>query len=82
MSNLKERLEDCFEVAFPDVPKEQIPQASVSSLAIWDSLTMLTLVALIEEEFDIQTSSDDLGQMISFELILDLLKTKHHAGIA
>ncbi len=67
------QLEDCLAVVFPDVPTKQLRNASVSSVAQWDSLATLTLVSVIEETFQMQIPADDLEEFLSFELILDYL---------
>ncbi len=67
------QLEDCLAVVFPDVPRKQLRNASISSVAQWDSLATLTLVSVIEETFQTQIPADDLEEFLSFELILDYL---------
>ncbi len=76
MTNIEERLAKCFAIALPDVPQSEIPRAVQSSVPKWDSLAMVNLLALIEEEFAIQISDDDLARMTSFESILDYLQSK------
>jgi acyl carrier protein len=53
----------------------------MGSLASWDSLAGITLISLIEEEFNINILPDDAAGLTSFELILDHL-TKLPAGDA
>ena len=72
-TELASQLEDCLAVVFPDVPRQQLCRASISSLAEWDSLATLTLVGVIEEMFQIKIPPDDLEEFLSFELILDYL---------
>ena len=76
MSAVKARVEQCFRTAFPDLPEEELPRATMSSVAQWDSLSMLVLVSLIEEEFGLQIPADDLGDFVSLELIVDYLQNK------
>ncbi len=76
MSSIDARVEQCFRTAFPDLPEQQLPRATMSSVAQWDSLNMLVLVSLIEEEFAMQIPSDDLGDFVSFELIVDYLESR------
>ena len=76
MTNIEERLAKCFAIALPDLPRTEIPRTVQSSVPRWDSLAMVNLLALIEEEFAIQISDDDLGRMTSFESILDYLQSK------
>lgn len=74
MSDLESRLVTCFATAFPQLDRKEIPSVSMSSLASWDSLAGITLLALIEEEFGVNISPDDAVGLISFELILDYLR--------
>jgi len=76
MPELKERLINCFENLFPDLGKEEIICASMSSVADWDSLAIVTLVSVLEEEFEIELGPDDPEQLVSFDLILDFLENK------
>jgi acyl carrier protein len=74
MADIESRLIRCFATAFPELAPQEIPTVSMSSLASWDSLAGITLLALIEEEFGITISPDDAAGMVSFELMLDYLK--------
>ncbi len=60
------RLTSCFRTVFPRLPEAQIPTASTETLAEWDSIASVRLVALIEEEFQIQLELEALDQLISF----------------
>jgi acyl carrier protein len=75
MNDIKERLEKCFLLALPDLPTEEIVRASKSSVAEWDSLATVNILSLIEEEFHLQIPDADLENFISFELILDYLRS-------
>lgn len=75
-SDLQGRLVHCFSVAFPDLKPREIPSAAMGSLASWDSLAVITLVSLIEEEFSITIPPDDVIDLVSFELILDYLRRR------
>lgn len=78
MADLQERLIECFAAVFPTLARDEIPRASFTSVATWDSLAGITLVGVLEEEFSISVAPEDLEQLISFELILDYLRS--HAG--
>jgi acyl carrier protein len=77
MDNLRQRLISCFCTVFPDLSPEEVPLAAMTSVGTWDSLATITLVTVIEEEFDLQIPPDDLEQLVSFELILDYLQQQH-----
>jgi len=74
MAELESRLENCFTAVFPDLDRKEIPSVAMGSLASWDSLAGITLISVIEEEFGISISPDDVADLISFELILDYLR--------
>ncbi len=76
MSDVREHLIDCFAAVFPDLAAGEIPHASVASVGSWDSLATVTLMGVLEEEFGVQVSPDDLPQLASFDLTLDYVKEK------
>ena len=80
MNELNERLIRCFSIVFPDLPADQIPRASVSSVAQWDSLAMLNLVGVLEEEFRVRLGADDLASLLSYELIRDQLAERTYVS--
>ena len=67
----EERLADCVAAVFPFLSRDEIQRAGSASVAAWDSLAMVTLVSLIEEEFSIQFSLDDYQLASSYQLLLD-----------
>ena len=75
MDEIKTRLIKCFEMVFPDLTPEQIQNASQTSVAGWDSIAAITLVNVIEEEFQITMDLELAGELDSFSKILEYLKT-------
>ena len=67
MDDVRTRLERCFASVFPDLQPGEIEQASPESVEAWDSLTNATLLTVIEEEFAVEISPDELGELVSFE---------------
>lgn len=67
-------LRGCFATAFPELPSEQIPSAGVDTVAEWDSLRAVVLVALIEEAFAIRIPARDYGQLRSYAAVSDYLR--------
>ncbi|MDP9348609.1 MAG: acyl carrier protein [Gemmatimonadota bacterium] len=76
MSDIQERLVNCFSAVFPALSRDEILRASDSSVPNWDSLTMVTLVTVIEEEFGITIMPEDYEYLNSFETVLQLLQRK------
>ena len=76
MDDLKNRLVNCFATVFPDLDVAEIPDLSMASMAEWDSVATVTVVALIEEEFGIEADIDELAEEMSFDTIVDYLATR------
>jgi acyl carrier protein len=82
MDNVEHRLETIFATVFPDVPPQRIKSASQDSVDTWDSVAAITLMNLIEEEFDIEMDFDDVAELTSFSKIHDYLKGRlSHAAV-
>jgi acyl carrier protein len=75
MAELERRLVNCFATVFPELALQEIPIVSMGSLASWDSVAGITLLSVIEEEFGLRILPDDVAGLVSFELILDYLRT-------
>jgi acyl carrier protein len=76
MNDAPIRLVKCFAAVFPELKAEDIPRASSTSVASWDSLASATLVAVVEEEFQIQIEAEPLEHLQSFSALLEYL-TEH-----
>ena len=82
MDNLQPRLISIFENVFPTLPVDQIPTASQATVEGWDSIAAITLINLIEEEFEIQMDFDRAAELTSFPEILTYLKgTLSHTAV-
>ena len=75
MDEIKARLTKCFETVFPDLPADQIPQATQNSVPNWDSIAAITLLNVIEDEFQITMDLELAGELDSFPKIYEYLKT-------
>jgi acyl carrier protein len=69
MDEIRQRLCNCFQVVFPDMPAEEIPAASTATVASWDSVAAITLMNVMEDEFAMEMDLDDLAELDSFEKI-------------
>jgi acyl carrier protein len=76
MDELRQRLIDCFQVVFPDLPPEKIATASPETVAEWDSVAGLTLMTVVEEKFGLQIDLDDLAGLDSFESFYSYLQER------
>lgn len=70
MSDVPDRLANCFQAVFPDLHGSHIATASTRSIPGWDSVAAINLLTVIEEEFGIEIPLEEFGQLISYELIL------------
>jgi acyl carrier protein len=76
MNEMETRLAACFKSVLPDLPLAEIQKTDPDSLEGWDSVAIVTLFAVIEEEFGIEISIDDVNSDYSFQGILNCIKAK------
>jgi acyl carrier protein len=74
MTDGDDKLRGCFAAAFPGLPPDQFPSAGTDTVAEWDSLHAVVLVALIEEAFDIRIPARDYARLRSYAAISDYLR--------
>lgn len=74
MDDMEKRLAACFAAVMPDLPPEEITRASASSVSSWDSVTTVTLLAVIEEEFGLSIEDVNPATFESFKNILAYLQ--------
>ena len=80
MTDTNQRLANCFANAFPEIKPDEIARASTASLAAWDSVTHITLLAAISEEFGVELDPEDFEELVSFALIADFLDNRGAHG--
>lgn len=73
MSNQEQELIRCFASVFPGLSDDEIRSASVESVGMWDSLSSITLAAVIEEEFGLEIDLESLPNLDSFRAFHDHL---------
>jgi acyl carrier protein len=66
MDDVRRRLVTCFTAVFPELPAREAPDATVDSLASWDSSRHFLLMAVVEEEFGIRIPEETVGEIDSF----------------
>lgn len=71
MDDDKIRLTKCFAAVFPDLPAEEIEDATMDTVPSWDSIAMLTLCTVIEEELRVAIDPRDRVELGSFARMLD-----------
>ena len=81
MSEQENRLIRCFASVFPGLATEEIRTTGAESPSgVWDSLSTVTLAAVIEEEFNIQIDQEVLPELDSFNAFLKYLYEMDVAG--
>ena len=80
MSELLPRLLRCFFSVFPNLPPDQLRTASTQIVPEWDSLASATLVAVLQQEFDVEIELGDLPELQSFDAVLDYLSKSESSG--
>ena len=76
MDEIQKRLVKCFEIVFPDLRADEIPQSSQMTISRWDSVAAITLVNVIEDEFGFEMDFDLLPELNSFDRIFSYVRTQ------
>jgi acyl carrier protein len=74
MDEQQRRLANCFCAVFPELSNDEILHASSTTVQSWDSVAVVTLLAVIEEEFGISIEEENPAEFDSFEQILSYLQ--------
>jgi acyl carrier protein len=64
----------CFASVFPWLAPEEIRSISAESAESWDSLSAVTLAAVVQEEFGLDIGPEVLPNLDSFEAFLRYLR--------
>ena len=74
MDEQQRRLAKCFCAVFPELSSDEVIRASTATVKSWDSVAVVTLFAVIEEEFGVSLELDDPARFDSFQQILSYLQ--------
>jgi acyl carrier protein len=74
MPELDDRLTRCFASVFPTLRPDQIHAASVETVSAWDSLAAVTLIAILEQEFDTPIDLMEMPELTSYSAVRDYLQ--------
>jgi acyl carrier protein len=80
MEDLQSRLVKCFKVIFPMLDEKEIRYASTSSVPSWDSVATVTLINVVEEEFNTQIDMQDGQHLTSFERFADYMRVRENGA--
>jgi acyl carrier protein len=81
MSDNEQRLIQCFSAVFPWLTQEQIQGVRSDSSEVWDSLSTVTLVAIVQEELGYEIPPELIPELDSFDAFrsyLEQLGTKRN----
>lgn len=67
--NTAARVRACFCSVFPDLPADRVDSATPATVEAWDSLAALTLIEVLQEEFDVYLDDDVVEQLDSLPKI-------------
>jgi acyl carrier protein len=67
MDEVRDRLKKCFAAVFPNIPVSEIESSSQGTIEEWDSIAMVTLITVVEEEFGQPLDLEDIPNLNSFE---------------
>jgi acyl carrier protein len=56
--------------------EEVIPESSPDTIETWDSLQHLNIVLALEQEFGLQFTPEEMEELLSVQLITDLVSEK------
>jgi acyl carrier protein len=79
MLDRENRLIRCFESVFPGLTPDEI-RASGAEHGTWDSLSLVTLVAVVQEEFGVEIAPEELANLDSFSAFGVYLERQQAAG--
>ena len=70
MDETERLVSECFMATFPQLNPETVRQADVDAVNSWDSSQMLTLTAMLEEQFGLKIADKDIFELTSYEAVL------------
>jgi acyl carrier protein len=76
VSDVESRLARCFAAVFPELDPAAIKAARRGRVPGWDSLASITLVRVIEDEFEISIRLLDLDDLNGFQEFLTYLAAR------
>ncbi len=69
----REKYIKCFTDAL-EVPSEEVEKLEYQGVESWDSVGHMSLIAALEDSFDIQMDTDDIVDLSSFAKGIEILK--------
>lgn len=72
--NMEQQLLDVLRRVFKDPSLDE--NCSQKNCAAWDSMNQLNLVIELEMEFGISLEPEEIGRMVDFQSVLEIVKSK------
>jgi acyl carrier protein len=77
---MKEKFLNAFKEAL-EIEEDQVEMSDVmSDFDTWDSMSRLSLIALLDEHFEIEISDDEFENMTTVQNLYDKVQTKVQAN--
>ena len=73
-NEIEDRIKNIMSVVFQISVDEIKEELSPDTIDTWDSLKHMNLVIALEEEFDFELTDSETVEILSFKLILEVLK--------
>ena len=71
-TKIKNVMASVFEMPIEEINNESSPD----SIDNWDSLMHMNLVVALEEEFNAEFTDEEIGEMMNYKLIVEIIKSK------
>ncbi|MDR1584538.1 MAG: acyl carrier protein [Prevotellaceae bacterium] len=72
-----ERYNQVFKETF-DIDESKVEELAYQSVPLWDSVGHMTLIAALEEAFDIMMETDDIIDFSSYKKGMAILRSKYN----
>ncbi len=69
MTDIDLRLTRCFSAVLPEIPAGRVQDASVETVAGWDSVALVNLLNVVSEEFGIEIDWGQTEDLTSYAAI-------------
>jgi len=73
---LEQRIAKCFATILPELGPDELREAKQDVTLGWDSLCTMTLISLMEEEFDCWFGFDRAEEMKTFAAVVKVVRDK------
>ena len=72
-NNIENRIKNVMSAVFDISAQDINNNSSADTIDSWDSLKHMNLIIALEEEFDITIPDTSVGEMVTYELVLQIV---------